>query len=335
MSNILVIVTGSVAAPKSFELLKQLKIRGFSIDVIMTDSAKKFVKKSDIEELLKIKVNDNLWSKYEAENMHHINLSRKNDYIVVYPATAHFLNKVAFGFADNLAAATILASDKKVIFVPAMNTKMYQNKVTKESLKKLSSHGHIFIGPDSGSLACGETGLGRLVEFHDVLTKINEMEQLRAKVSGKRVLISAGATIEPIDPVRYISNYSSGKQGYFIAKALHEFGAEVTFVYGKIDIEIDCVFHKMIEAKSANEMYDAVFSNVENMDLAILSAAVADYRPISVSKNKIKKTETDNISITLTKNPDILSLLCHSQLKPKVVVGFAAESENVIGNAKI
>ncbi|MBT4922883.1 MAG: bifunctional phosphopantothenoylcysteine decarboxylase/phosphopantothenate--cysteine ligase CoaBC [Rickettsiales bacterium] len=336
MPKILLIITGSVAAYKALDLIAELQKRGHDIDVIQTKSAQNFVNKSEIEYLINKEVYDNLWSQDESLLMHHINLTRANDYILVYPLTADFLNKIASGFADNLALATILASDKKVIFMPAMNSKMYNNFVTQDNIKKLIKYGHIFIGPDNGMLACGEEGPGRVVDWKPVLAKINELEKFRSKVLGKNILVTAGATIEAIDPVRYISNYSSGIQGYQIARSFSDLGARVTFIHGKIDVPIDCEFSKVIEALSARDMRDAVLANCVNVDLAILSAAVADYAPKSYQSQKMKKLDDQNeISLSFVKNPDILKELSSLRHKPEIIIGFAAESNNLVENAKL
>ena len=186
MPNILIIITGSIAAYKALELIADLEHREYNVEVIQTNASYNFVKKDEVEKLIKKSVYDNLWSDDEFFNMHHINLSRKSDYVIVYPASADFINKAASGFAENLALATILASDKKVMFMPAMNKKMYENPLTQDSIKKLKSCGHVFLGPDSGILACGEEGLGRLVASNIVLTKLEEFEFLKAKVYKKK-----------------------------------------------------------------------------------------------------------------------------------------------------
>ncbi|MDC0857299.1 bifunctional phosphopantothenoylcysteine decarboxylase/phosphopantothenate--cysteine ligase CoaBC [Rickettsiales bacterium] len=334
MSNILIIITGSVAAYKALDLILDLRQRGFNIEVIQTKASQNFVKKLDVESLTNKSVYDNLWSDDELFSMHHINLTRKSDYVIVYPASADFINKAAAGFAENLALATILACDKKVMFMPAMNKKMYENPFTQENIQKLQKVGHIFLGPDSGMLACGEEGFGRLVESRAVLTKLDEIECLKERLFNKKVLITAGATVENIDPVRYISNYSSGKQGYEIAKSLADLGAEVTFVYGNVDIKIDHGFAKSIQALTAKEMHKAVIENAANTDIAVMAAAVCDYTPKEVFSHKIKKQNQEEMVLTLVKNPDILFDLCNLDNRPAIVIGFAAETNNLIDNAR-
>ena len=335
MPNILIVITGSVAATKSIDLIQKLLKLNYKIDVILTKSAKLFINKESIEKLLNKKIYENLWNSDEFDKMQHINLTRQSDYIFIYPATADFINKVASGFADNLALATILASNKKIYFMPAMNVKMYNNPVTQRNIKLLTNDGHIFWGPESGMLACGEVGEGRLIEPKQVIKKIHELENMQNDLKGKRILITAGRTIEKIDPVRYISNFSSGKQGYLIARKYSELGAEVIFIHAKMDIEIKCDFHKVISVFSANEMHKAVMENLKKVDIAILSAAVADFVPLEYIPNKLKKTpEQENLQINLTKTPDILKEICLHENKPKIVIGFAAESENLIKNAQ-
>ncbi|MBT4989627.1 MAG: bifunctional phosphopantothenoylcysteine decarboxylase/phosphopantothenate--cysteine ligase CoaBC [Rickettsiales bacterium] len=336
MPRILIIITGSVAAYKALDLISELQDHSYDISVIQTKSAQNFISKTEIERLINKEVHDNLWSQDEALLMHHINLTRENDYVLVYPLTADFLNKVASGYADNLALATILASDKKILFMPAMNSKMYNNHITQENIKKLKKQGHIFLGPDDGMLACGEEGPGRLIDWSIVFSKLDELEQSKAKVFGKNIMVTAGATIEPIDPVRYLSNYSSGIQGYQIAKTFHDLGANVTFIYGKMDIEIDVDFANSIEALSARDMHKEVLQNASKMDLAVLSAAIADYTPQNYKSKKIKKLDgEDEISLSLVRNPDVLADLCQSSNRPDIVIGFAAESDNLIENAKL
>lgn len=334
MPKVLVIITGSVAAYKALNLLSDLLDSGFEIEVIQTKSSQNFIKKTEIEAIINKSVYDNLWSDDEFFRMHHINLTRQSDYVVIYPASADFINKVACGFAENLALATILASDKKLLFMPAMNKKMYESQITQDNISKLKRLGHLFLGPDSGMLACGEEGLGRLVESGLVVDKLKEIESFKLLFSNKKILVTTGATIEDIDPVRYISNYSSGRQGFEIAKSLSDLGAKVTFIYGKVDINIDYNFDKSIKVNTAAQMYDAVMKNANNQDIAILSAAVCDYRSKEVSPEKIKKNNQAEMVITLVKNPDILATLCNSANKPKIVIGFAAETNNLVDNAK-
>lgn len=326
MPHILIVVTASIAAPKVIRLIELLKNANFTLSVIATKDSLNFIDVRKISELTGSEVHVDLFSEYESEHMQHIHLTRKVDLVLIYPATADFINKMTAGFADNLALATVLASNKKIFIAPAMNINMWDNKATKDSLRILASRGVGILGPNEGMLACGEVGMGRVFEPLDTFTFISDYFSLSTKIRDKKIIVTAGGTIEKIDPVRYISNFSSGKQGVSIATYFQDLGAKVVLIKGKTDCYIRQGL-EVIEVESALEMHEAVFANLPAF-MVVAAAAVADYRPVETSKTKIKKNE-DNLSIELCKNPDILFDLGNGKQRPEYLVGFAAESDNL------
>ena len=327
--KILFIITASVAIQKCNEILKQLTSNQISIDCIFTDNAKKMIDIKDLQKIIKGKVFTN--SSEKNNNMLHIELTRKSDLIVVCPATANIIAKFANGYADDLASTSLIASNKQIIFIPAMNAEMWNNSINQKNVSKLKNVGIEFIGPDYGQLSCGEVGLGRLSKTKKIIKILIQNLQKSQIFKNKKCLITAGPTIEPIDSIRYLSNHSSGKQGYEIAKQMILSGAKVTLVSGPTNLQAPFK-SKLIKIRTAKEMLKAVKDN-SKVDIAIFTAAVADVSPNKTFKTKIKKENLKNI--TLTKNKDIL--LAISSLKknrPKIVVGFAAETNNHIKNAR-
>ena len=267
----------------------------------------------------------------ETEKMLHITLTRKSDLVVVCPATANLIAKFSNGYADDLASASLIASNKQILFMPAMNVEMWNNKINKKNVTNLQKSGVEFVGPDYGYLSCGEIGLGRLSGNNKILQTILNYLKRSKKLQKKKCLVTAGPTLEPIDAVRYISNYSSGKQGFAIAKQLMLVGANVTLISGPTNLQPPPKV-KFIEVLTAKEMNKAVKKNLKT-DVAVLTAAVSDVAPKKTTTNKIKKEKLKKI--LLKKNPDILkNISLNSSIKPEFVVGFAAETNNYINNAK-
>ena len=328
--KILLIICGGIAAYKSLELVRLFKKNKADIRTILTKSAKKFVTPLSIASLSQGKVYDDLFSIENELEMDHIALSRWADVIIVAPATANTISKLASGNAEDLASTVILASNKQVYLAPAMNVRMWEHKSTKNNLKNLISYGYKVIGPITGDMACGEYGEGKMSEPIEIFNEIQNFLETRKKNKKIRVLVTAGPTKEYIDPVRFISNKSSGRQGYEIAKSLHKRGFDTTLISGPTNLDIDQEI-KLIKVETADEMFKATQKNLP-ADIAVFSAAVADFKIDVKSKDKIKKKESLNIK--LERNVDILNYISnHNSMRPKLVIGFAAETENLDSNA--
>ena len=329
--KITIIIGGGIAAYKSLELIRFLKSEDFEIIPVLTKSASNFITSLSISAISKNKVYSDLFDLNDETEMGHIQLSRVSELLVVAPATANLISKFANGIADDLATTLVLATDKKVLLAPSMNVRMWNHPATKENILKLKQFGFELIGPNSGEMACGEFGLGRMAEPIEIKNQI--LSSLKNKnLSNKKILITSGATIERIDPVRYISNDSSGIQGTSIANALIRKGAEVIFVTGKSTYEKP-LGAKIINVESAREMYDAVFKNGP-YNVAICAAAVSDWYVDNKNSKKIKKSSLKSPQISLKENPDILSDISKSKNRPELVIGFAAETDDLIKNAK-
>ena len=329
--KITVIIGGGIAAYKSLELIRFLQSENFEIIPVLTKSASNFITSLSISAISKNKVYSDLFDLNDETEMGHIQLSRVSELLVVAPATANLISKFANGIADDLATTLVLATDKKVLLAPSMNVRMWNHPATKENIIKLKQFGFELIGPNSGEMACGEFGLGRMAEPIEIKNQI--LSSLKNKnLSNKKILITSGATIERIDPVRYISNDSSGIQGTSIANALIRKGAEVIFVTGKSTHEKP-LGAKIINVESAREMYDAVFKNGP-YNVAICAAAVSDWYVDNKNSKKIKKSFLKSPQISLKENPDILSDISKSKNRPELVIGFAAETDDLIKNAK-
>ena len=329
--KITVIIGGGIAAYKSLELIRFLQSEDFEIIPVLTKSASNFITSLSISAISKNKVYSDLFDLNDETEMGHIQLSRVSELLVVAPATANLISKFANGIADDLATTLVLATDKKVLLAPSMNVRMWNHPATKENILKLKQFGFELIGPNSGEMACGEFGLGRMAEPIEIKNQI--LSSLKNKnLSNKKILITSGATIERIDPVRYISNDSSGIQGTSIANALIRKGAEVIFVTGKSTYEKP-LGAKIINVESAREMYDAVFKNGP-YNVAICAAAVSDWYVDNKNSKKIKKSFLKSPQISLKENPDILSDISKSKNRPELVIGFAAETDDLIKNAK-
>ena len=330
--KILLIICGGISAYKSLEIIRLLKKKGATVKTILTKSAKEFVTPLSVASLSQGKVYDDLFSHENESEMDHISLSRWSDLILVAPTTANTISKLSTGSSDDLASTVILASDKKIFLVPAMNVRMWEHLSTKENLQKLKSFGYQIIGPEIGDMACGEYGEGKMTEPMNIINYIDDYLKSIKKNKEFKALVTAGPTHEYIDPVRYISNKSSGKQGYAIAKSLKKNGFETTLISGPTNLDpISGV--NLINVSSAKEMFNATLENLP-VDVAIFSAAVGDYKVKNKEKDKIKKKES--IDLSLEKNIDILGHISkHNSLRQKIVIGFAAETNNLIKNSKI
>ena len=330
--KILLVICGGISAYKSLEIIRLLKKRGATVKSILTKSAKEFVTPLSVASLSQEKVYDDLFSHENESEMDHISLSRWSDLILVAPATANTISKLSTGSSDDLASTVILASNKDVFLVPAMNVRMWEHPSTKENLQKLRTFGYTIIGPEIGDMACGEYGEGKMTEPLNIINYLDNYLKNIKKNKNFKALVTAGPTHEYIDPVRFISNKSSGKQGYEIAKSLKKNGFETTLISGPTNLDpISGV--NLINVSSAKEMFNATLENLP-VDVAIFSAAVGDYKVKNKEKDKIKKKES--IDLSLEKNIDILGHISkHNSLRPKIVIGFAAETNNLIKNSKI
>lgn len=324
-------VCGGIAVYKVLDIVSSLRKKGVEVRVIMTKSATEFVTPLTFQSMSQNMVITDMFAEPKAFEIQHISLAQKADVMLIAPATANIIGKVANGIADDMLSTTIMATKAKVIFAPAMNTNMYENKIVQENIKKLKEYGYEFIEPDSGRLACGDIGKGKLpkpeVIFENVLTALYPIKDLVSK----KVLVTAGPTRANIDPVRFITNRSTGKMGYAIAEEARDRGAEVVLVTGAKNIDKPHGI-KVIEVETNSEMRKAVLENYSSSDIVVKSAAVADYKPKEYSSEKIKKGE-GNLNIELTRDVDILKELGEKKDK-QILVGFAAESSNLIENAK-
>jgi len=329
--KILLIICGGISAYKSLELIRLLKKQGTQIKTILTKSAKEFVTPLSVASLSQEKVYDDLFKAENESEMDHISLSRWADLIVVAPATANTISKLSSGSSDDLASTVILASNKDIFLTPAMNVRMWEHPSTKENLKKLKSYGYKIIGPEIGDMACGEFGEGKMTQPQEILKEIQNYFNQLNKYKKFKALVTAGPTYEYIDPVRFITNKSSGKQGFALAKSLAKKGFETTLISGPTNLKIDKNIN-LIEVETADEMFKATQNNLPT-DVAIFSAAVADFKIKEQKNEKIKKQEYMNLN--LEKNVDILNYISnHNSLRPKLVIGFAAETNNIQKNAK-
>ncbi len=329
--RILLGMTGGVAAFKSCELARRLARAGADVRVAMTEAATRFVTPVTMQALTGQTAWTDLWDARVPDNMGHIELSRDRDLIVVAPATADFMAKVANGLADDLLSSLVIARRCPLMLAPAMNVEMWQNAATQRNVRTLREDGVSFAGPASGDQACGETGMGRMLEAAQIAEEI-EASFGRRLLAGRRVLVTAGPTEEPIDPVRVITNTSSGKMGYAVARAAHEAGAKVTLVSGPTALAAPAGVAR-IDVRTAAQMFDAVKKHAAASDVFIAVAAVADYRAKATSPSKIKKGAAGARSIALEENPDILAHVARMKKAP-FCVGFAAESEDLERNAK-
>ena len=324
-------VTGGIAAYKAIDIISALKKKDIEVNVIMTRSAKEFVSPLTFQTLSQNIVVSDMFEEPKAFEIQHISLAKKADIILVAPATANIIGKVANGIADDMLSTTIMATKAKVVFALAMNTNMYNNKIVQENISKLKSYGYEFIEPTSGRLACGDDGKGKLADAKYIADKVESMLYNPKDLEGKTVLVTAGPTIANIDPVRYITNKSTGKMGYAIAKEARDRGAEVILISGPTNLEKPFEV-EFISVNTNEEMLKEVLWHYEKADIVVKTAAVSDYKPRYYSEEKIKKCE-ESISIELLKDKDILKTLGEKK-QNQILVGFAAESSNLIENAK-
>ncbi|MGP1618336.1 bifunctional phosphopantothenoylcysteine decarboxylase/phosphopantothenate--cysteine ligase CoaBC [Peptostreptococcus stomatis] len=333
-TTIIVGVTGGIAAYKACDVVSKLKKLNANIHVIMTESACEFVQPMTFQTLSNNFVINDMFKEPKTWEVEHIELAKRADAFLIVPATANFIGKLAAGIADDMLTTTVMATRAPVIIAPAMNTNMYTNRIVQANIGALQDLGYKFIEPASGRLACGDIGAGKLADVDDIVAYVVDFFEKEAQVKdlvGRRIMISAGPTIEAIDPVRYITNRSSGKMGYAIAKRAVARGAQVTLVSGKTDLDVPKGLVKYINIESADDLYENLVREFEANDVVIQSAAVADYKPKSYSDKKIKKKDSD-LSIELCRNKDVAQEL--GKIKgDKVLVGFAAETNDVLENA--
>ena len=329
--KILLIICGGISAYKSLELIRLLKKQGAKVKTILTKSAKEFVTPLSVVSLSQEKVYDDLFDPENEAQMNHISLSRWADIILVAPATANTISKLSTGSSDDLASTVILASDKEIFLTPAMNVRMWEHPSTKQNLNKLKSYGYKIIGPEIGDMACGEFGEGKMTEPQDIFQIIESYFGDFKKNQKFKALVTAGPTNEYIDPVRFITNKSSGKQGYALARSLAKRGFQTTLISGPTNLEAYENIN-LIKVETADEMFKATQESLPT-DVAIFSAAVADFKVKERENDKIKKQ--DHLHLNLEKNIDILNYVSkHNSLRPKLVIGFAAETNDIWKNAQ-
>lgn len=332
MKNILIGVSGGIAAYKSANIVSKLKKKGYNVKVIMTENATKIITPLTLETLSRNRVYVDMWDKTPHFEVEHISLADWADVILVAPATYNIVGKVANGIADDMLSTVISACKKPVYFALAMNVNMYENPILRENIEKLKKYGYRFIEADEGFLACNVNAKGRLKDEDEIVDILEHDNMYKNEIfAGKKIMITAGRTEEAIDPVRYLSNRSSGQMGYALAKSAARLGAEVILISGPTNLPKPLGVKEFVQVKSAQEMYEECIKRFANVDIAIACAAVADYKPKYYSTEKIKKKDGD-LTIVLDRNPDIL--LEMGKLKTKqILVGFAAETENLLENA--
>lgn len=330
--HIILAVTGSIAAYKIANLASMLQKLHADVTVLMTENAKNFINPITFETLTGNKCLIDTFDRNFQYSVEHVALAKLADIVLVAPASANVIGKLANGIADDMLTTTVMACKCKNIIAPAMNTQMYENPIVQDNIKKLAHYGMEVIIPDTGYLACGDTGAGKMPSENVLLEYILKEIAYEKDLAGKKILVTAGPTRESIDPVRFISNHSTGKMGYAIAKMAMLRGAEVTLVTGKTELSPP-PFVKVVHVDSAKEMFDAVRDEFEMQDIVIKSAAVADYRPIEVCDEKVKKKEND-MSIALTRTDDILAYLGQHRKKGQFLCGFSMETENMLENSR-
>ena len=326
-------VTGGIAVYKAVDLVSRLRKQGCEVRVVMTEHAQQFVTPLTFKEISGNQVAVSMWSSNQEFNVEHIALANWADAFVVAPATANIIAKMAYGLADDLLSTTLLAAQAPIVVCPAMNTGMYENAATQENIAKLKSRGVTVMPPAVGKLACGTSGAGRLPEPQEIVEFLNAFFAKReGDLRGLKVLVTAAGTREPIDPVRFVGNRSSGKMGYAVAQMAAERGAEVLLISGPSALSIPANV-KAIKVETTNEMLEACLESYDKVDIVIKAAAVADYRPRGVAEQKIKKKTDDALTVVMDKNPDILKTL-GAKKTHQVLVGFAAETQNLLENAR-
>ncbi len=332
MKNILLIVTGSIAAYKAADLANMMKKAGMNVNVIMTKNACNFINPITFETLTGNKCITDTFDRDFEFKVEHISLAKQSDLVLIAPASANIIGKLANGIADDMATTTVLAAKCPKIIAPAMNTAMFENPIVQDNLKKLEGYGFFVIDPGEGLLACGDSGKGKLPEVSDLFSHVKRAVGHTHDMKGLKVLITAGPTCETIDPVRYITNHSSGKMGYCLAEAAADRGALVSLVSGRTSIKPP-LYVKTVNVFSAAEMAEAVFDLEKDQDIFIFSAAVADFKPVKTADNKIKKEKGEVPLIELTRTVDILETVGRRHRKDQYICGFAMETEELLSNA--
>ncbi|GBR02634.1 bifunctional phosphopantothenoylcysteine decarboxylase/phosphopantothenate--cysteine ligase CoaBC [Gluconobacter cerinus] len=331
MRRILLIVGGGIAAYRALELVRLLKADNVSVTPVMTDAAKAFITPLSLEALSGERVHDALFAPTQESEIGHIALARSADLVVVCPATANLMARMAHGMADDLATTLLLATTTPILLAPAMNVRMWEHPATQANLALLKERGVRVVGPDEGSMACGEFGPGRLGQPDVIRDAILEALASDHSLAGRHALVTAGPTVEPLDPVRFLSNHSSGKQGYAIAAALAARGAKVTLISGPVTLSVPAGV-VCVKVQTAREML-GVCEAALPAEIAVCTAAVSDWRAKAAAQGKIKKTSEGPPVLELVENPDILATLCRLANRPKLIVGFAAETDDVLDNA--
>lgn len=331
MRRVLLIVGGGIAAYRALELVRLLKTDNVSLTPVMTDAAKAFITPLSLEALSGERVHDALFAPTQESEIGHIALARSADLVVVCPATANLMARMAHGMADDLATTLLLATTTPILLAPAMNVRMWEHPATQANLAVLKERGVRVVGPDEGSMACGEFGPGRLSQPDVIRDAILEALASDHSLAGRHALVTAGPTVEPLDPVRFLSNHSSGKQGYAIAAALAARGAKVTLVSGPVTLPVPAGV-VCVKVQTAREMLGACEAALP-AEIAVCTAAVSDWRAKAAAQGKIKKTSEGPPVLELVENPDILATLCRLANRPKLIVGFAAETDDVLENA--
>ncbi|CEQ31311.1 coenzyme A biosynthesis bifunctional protein [[Clostridium] sordellii] len=325
-------VSGGIAVYKACDLVSKLKKAGINVHVIMTKSATEFVVPLTFQTLSQNYVVEDMFESPKTWDVEHISLAKKADLFVLAPATANVIGKVANGISDDMLTTTVMATKAKVLVAPAMNTNMYENPIVQRNIQILKDLNYEFVEPESGRLACGDVGSGKLASVDTIFEKIISLLNVEQDLKGTSIIVTAGPTVESIDPVRYITNRSTGKMGYSIAKKAIERGADVTLISGPTNILPPQNLKKFIKTESAEDMYNAVLENIKDNQVVIKSAAVADYKPKGYSDKKIKKSD-DDLSIKLDRTKDI-ALEIGKIKEDKILVGFAAETNDLLENAK-
>ncbi|MBS1035077.1 bifunctional phosphopantothenoylcysteine decarboxylase/phosphopantothenate--cysteine ligase CoaBC [Gluconobacter cerinus] len=331
MRRVLLIVGGGIAAYRALELVRLLKADNVSVTPVMTDAAKAFITPLSLEALSGEQVHDALFAPTQESEIGHIALARSADLVVVCPATANLMARMAHGMADDLATTLLLATTTPILLAPAMNVRMWEHPATQANLALLKERGVRVVGPDEGSMACGEFGPGRLSQPDVIRDAILEALASDHSLAGRHALVTAGPTVEPLDPVRFLSNHSSGKQGYAIAAALAARGAKVTLISGPVTLPVPAGV-VCVKVQTAREMLGACEAALP-AEIAVCTAAVSDWRAKAAAQGKIKKTSEGPPVLELVENPDILATLCRLANRPKLIVGFAAETDDVLDNA--
>ena len=326
-------VSGGIAVYKTLDVISRLRKLGVNVNVIMTKSATEFVTPLSFQSLSQNYVVCDMFEDPKTWDVEHISLAKRADVFLIAPATANVIGKIANGIADDMLTTTVMATKAKVLIAPAMNTNMYENPILQRNINTLKELGYNFVEPESGRLACGDTGKGKLASPETIVDEVVKLLSKDQDLKGKSIIVTAGPTIESIDPMRYITNRSTGKMGYSIAKEAIERGADVTLLTGPTNLTPPQNLKKLVKIESAKDMYEAVLENLDENDVVIKSAAVADYKPKNYSNKKIKKSD-DDLVIELDRNKDIAQEI--GKIKNnKILVGFAAETNDLIENASL